>query len=179
MRSLTNSFRISCLLTLIALTGFALTSCESEHQDHETDHPVFEEVDEGHIRSHVQSSSRPYSLVNFYATWCKPCKVEMPELIDLHKEEGSQVNVMLVSLDEPEVVDQKLASFLHDLKVDFPSFIAEGDGEALVRSFYPEWDGYIPLSLIFDKEGTLIETVGMTDKDEVEMIINRNELLNN
>lgn len=179
MRSFINSFPTSCLLILSALMGFALTGCGNEGHDHDADHPNFEQVDEAHIRSHIQSSSRPYSLVNFYATWCKPCKVELPELVELQNEEGSKVNVMLVSLDEQEVVDEKLASFLHDVKVDFPSFIGEGDGEALVRAFYPEWDGYIPLSLIFDKEGTLIESVGMTDKQEIEMIINRNELLYN
>ena len=105
--------------------------------------------------------------------------MELPELAELHKEEGGKVNVMLVSLDEPAVEEDKLASFLQDHKIDFPSFVAEGDGEALVRSFHPEWDGYIPISLIFDKNGEIIEAVGMTDKQEVEMIINRNELLNN
>lgn len=86
---------------------------------------------------------------------------------------------MLVSMDEQEVVEHKLASFLQDMKVDFPSYVAEGDPEGLVRAFVPDWDGYIPLNLVFDQQGNLIESMGMTDQQEVEMIINRNELLNN
>jgi thiol-disulfide isomerase/thioredoxin len=139
----------------------------------------FERVDAAQIRSHIQSASRPYTLVNFYATWCKPCKVELPELIDLQNDKTSQVNVMLVSMDEPEVVENKLASFLQDQKVDFPSYVVEGDPEALVKAFHPEWDGYIPVSMVFTRDGEIIEILGMTDRQEVEMIINRNELLNN
>ncbi|MEL6594119.1 MAG: TlpA disulfide reductase family protein, partial [Bacteroidota bacterium] len=59
----------------------------------------------------VRAVEKPYVVVNFFATWCKPCIQEMPELIALHNNPQSEASVLLVSIDEKSVYEDGLAAF--------------------------------------------------------------------
>ncbi len=63
-------------------------------------------------------------VLNFFATWCGPCRAEMPELnryFNQHKSDG----FVLVGIDAEEKQDQ-VDGFMHDLKLDFPAGIDQG-----------------------------------------------------
>ena len=55
-------------------------------------------------------------IVNFWATWCKPCVSELPEFEKLHQgSKGKQIKVLLVSMDFKEELDKKLKNFLEKI----------------------------------------------------------------
>ena len=59
-------------------------------------------------------------LVNLWATWCGPCRVETPELVKLHKEFQSRgVEMIGLSTEDPDASAQSVKEFVRDFKVDY------------------------------------------------------------
>ena len=88
-------------------------------------------------------------LLNFWATWCSPCKVEMPWFVDLQKKYGTDGLVILgVAMDDSEA--PKIAQFASEMGVNYPVLLgtdkvseAYGNVEVLPTSFYIDRDGKI------------------------------------
>ncbi len=98
----------------------------------------------------------------------------MPEIIKMRKDEKTPTNVILVSIDEEKEVKNVLPSFLGCTGVDFETFFFSTDQEKFVKTLFPEWQGMIPLSLIYSKNGERVgEIEGITSIEEISMIINR------
>lgn len=87
-------------------------------------------------------------LVNFWATWCPPCRKEMPDLQALYERFGSQGLVILGISDEET---SKVEPFIRDRKVTFPVLLDPGRkvNEAFIV------DG-IPKSFVYDRDGKLV-----------------------
>ncbi len=127
----------------------------------------------------VRSSTKEYVLVNFYATWCGPCRREMPELVQMARDTSSSTEVLLVSIDSPEDVANKLPGFLSEYGIDFATYTRVSDPGKFIARYYPGYQGTIPLTLVFRKGGEMLEAiVGMTNSKEIEMILNRHSKIN-
>lgn len=175
MKFTINFFLGFCLLILLVLPSCSPKSESKSDIDLHDGAAVanIETIDKDILFNLITSSDRSFTLVNFYATWCKPCKVELPELVEIQKDKDSKIQVILVSLDDQKAVDNKLAGFLRSYDIGFDSFAKTQGGNDFIRSLYPDWKGTIPLNLIFDKHGNLVEAMGLTDRSEVEMIVSR------
>jgi len=107
-------------------------------------------------------------LINFWASWCKPCVEEFPDLIKIqndYKDKG--LSVIFISLDFPEEINSKLIPFLKSEKVDFTTFYCGfKNAEELMDYFDRKWDGAIPATFIFDRKGMLrSKVIGSRDYD--------------
>ena len=94
-------------------------------------------------------------LVNVWATWCEPCRDEMPHLLKFfraHKDEG--LRLVLVSADDDADRD-KVVGFLASQGVDFPTWIKRGDDMTFIDALDPSWSGALPASFLFDGRGLL------------------------
>jgi thiol-disulfide isomerase/thioredoxin len=128
----------------------------------------------------IRESARPYVVVNLYATYCKPCIKEIPELIKLKTDLNSDAEVLFISVDDEKTIKSGLAGFLHDHQMDFQTYYYPQDSVSkYVRAMIPNWNRQIPLNMVFTQNGHLIEHTGMTDKDEIEMIINQHKDFHN
>jgi len=93
-------------------------------------------------------------VVNFWATWCKPCVKELPHFEKLnieYKDKG--VEVLLVSLDFPKQYDKKLKPFIvkHNLKSRI-LVLDDVDMNTWIPKVSKDWSGSIPATLIYNKE---------------------------
>ena len=92
-------------------------------------------------------------LVNVWATWCDPCREEMPDLLRVyraHKDRG--LRLVLVSADD-EDTRAEAQRFLASQGVDFPSYLKTGDDMAFINGLDPRWSGALPASFLFDGRG--------------------------
>jgi peroxiredoxin len=86
-------------------------------------------------------------LVNFWATWCPPCRKEMPDLEALYQRFSDQGLVILAISDEEQA---KVAPFIADYKISYPVLLDPG---RKVNDLF-QVDG-LPKSLVYDREGKL------------------------
>ena len=180
MKYTINFFPGFCLLILLGLQSCSQKPDSANENTTIKTHEAKADVgpiDKDILFKLITNSEQSFTLVNFYATWCKPCKVELPELVDIQKDNNSDIQVILVSLDNQQAVDNKLAGFLQSYEIGFRSYVKTQGGNEFIRSLYPSWRGTIPLNLIFDDQGNLIEAMGLTDRGEVEMIVARHQTI--
>ncbi|MDP1677350.1 MAG: TlpA disulfide reductase family protein [Bacteroidota bacterium] len=94
-------------------------------------------------------------LLNIWATWCEPCKEEFPDLIKLSsKYKKKNVQIIALSVDYPDEVNEKIIPFLDSLRVPFQIFVADfASQDSLINTLNREWSGAVPATFIFDKNG--------------------------
>lgn len=113
---------------------------------------------------HVSEWDGQVVLINFWATWCAPCREEMPMLDELHDEYGEQgFSVVGVALDNPGAVQ----SFVREIGVDYPILIGNAAGDDIARR-YGNTQGVLPYSVLIGRDGTIEETLlGALHRDDL------------
>ena len=114
-------------------------------------------------------------LVDFWATWCDPCREEFPNLVRLHNAYRSRgLSLVAISMDEPESVPA-IQRFLQSQGATFGSYRQHfRDFEVLVNSINPRWGGGIPATFLYDREGKLASSwEGATTYPEFESAVKR------
>ncbi len=97
----------------------------------------------------IHNHSDTIYVVNFWATWCKPCVMELPEFDRFSKEHSQEkIKVLLVSMDFKEDITKKLIPFLdkHPLKTEVV-LLDEIDGNVFINKISEQWSGAIPATL--------------------------------
>ncbi len=102
-------------------------------------------------------------LLNFWATWCAPCKIEMPWFVELQNEYGAQgLQIVGVAMDDSSKDD--IAKFAKDMGVNYPVLIGkEAVGE--------EYGGVpaLPESFFIGRDGKIVDKIiGLKGKAEIE-----------
>ncbi len=102
-------------------------------------------------------------LLNFWATWCQPCKIEMPWFADLQKQYGPQgLQIVGVAMDDASAED--IGKFARDLGVNYPILIgkeAVGDAYGGVQ--------FLPETFFIGRDGKVVDKVfGLKSKSEIE-----------
>jgi thiol-disulfide isomerase/thioredoxin len=132
-------------------------------------------LDEGVYRTLVASSKGKVLLVNFWATWCEPCRTEMPALAKLDRSlrpKGFQF--VTVSADEPE--DEAAASrFLRQAGVQGAAYLKRvKNDDAFITQVDPKWSGALPALILFDRSGRKVQAfIGETDLKKLETAIRK------
>ena len=94
-------------------------------------------------------------LVNFWATWCVPCREEMPGLVAVSREFPSKdLAVVLVSVDSSRSAPAEVPKLLSQLKVPFVCWLAKThDPQDFIDAVDPNWDGSVPYSIVYGRDG--------------------------
>lgn len=112
-------------------------------------------------------------LVNFWATWCEPCRDEYPMVNELARTYAPQgLAVMAVSLDEDTDINL-VRRFVTRMNPVFPNFRKKpGKDEEFINGVHLKWSGALPATFFYDREGRLaVSLVGEHQRPEFEKII--------
>lgn len=90
-------------------------------------------------------------LLNFWATWCAPCREEMPMLVDLQSQyESAGLQVVGIALDDV----QKVREFVQAFDITYPILVGSTDVMA-VNQLYGNQSGALPYSVLIDRDGII------------------------
>jgi hypothetical protein len=100
----------------------------------------------------MSSNDTKLLVVNFWATYCKPCVEEIPDLIRVCNKQKN-VKLLLVSLDDKSMFPKKLNRFVkkHHFKTNL-LWLNETDANYFCPKIEPSWNGTIPATLIIDRK---------------------------
>jgi thiol-disulfide isomerase/thioredoxin len=108
-------------------------------------------------------------VVNFWATWCGPCRAEIPSLVELqtrYGEEGKDVVILGISVDDPI---EKLKPYAAQMKMNYPVLVGNGRDD-VQDAFGPLWG--IPVTVFIDREGRIAKKhSGIASKEQFEQEI--------
>lgn len=111
-------------------------------------------------------------LVDFWATWCGPCQMSIPELVHLQEKYREKDLVILgISLDEPGKVDDiQLQRFIDKYQMNYP--VMRG-GDDIMMSYFGRTSTSIPVMFVVNREGKIVEKVSGFFPGKTEKIIQR------
>jgi thiol-disulfide isomerase/thioredoxin len=107
-------------------------------------------------------------LLNFWATWCGPCKIEMPWFVDLQKQYGAEgLQIVGVAMDDASKDD--IRKFAKDMGVNYPILIGKD-------SVGDQYGGIpaLPESFVIARDGKIVDKlIGLRGKSEIEDAIKK------
>jgi thiol-disulfide isomerase/thioredoxin len=97
-------------------------------------------------------------LVNFWATWCVPCREEFPDLVKIKGQyPADRLDFALVSLDDVSDIGKAVPDFLQEVHAAaLPTYLLNAaDQEAAINLVDPTWSGELPATFLYDRAGKL------------------------
>ena len=113
------------------------------------------EVDVAGLAAAIAKEKGRVVLVNFWATWCVPCREEFPDLVKLEKTYRARgLSVLGVSTDLAKDMPA-VEKFLASAKPEFANYRKKsgGDDQVFIEAVDPKWGGELPFSVVYGPDG--------------------------
>ena len=115
--------------------------------------PRVTQIDDSKVKELLKPNGKPL-LVNFWATWCGPCREEFPDLVRIDEEYRGKIDFITVSLDFVEELDTGVPAFLSEMKAGMPTYLlVSADENALISSITKQWSGALPFTILYYENG--------------------------
>jgi thiol-disulfide isomerase/thioredoxin len=92
-------------------------------------------------------------LINFWATWCPPCRAEMPDLIRLQRVHGKE-GLRIIGVTYPPEIEASVRRFASSLKVNYPIVL----GTREIKDRFSS-DENLPLTIVINRDGQVVEVI--------------------
>jgi thiol-disulfide isomerase/thioredoxin len=115
-------------------------------------------------------------LINFWATWCDPCREEFPDLVRIDADyRAKKLNIVAVSLDDVAEIGTTVPRFLSEMKASMPVVLLNvNDPEPAIKLIDMSWDGQLPATFLYDKDGKVVfKHFGRFKTDELRAAIEK------
>lgn len=116
------------------------------------------EVDTAALQTLLKrDNSRPL-VVNFWATWCDPCREEFPDLVKIDAEYRPKgLDFITVSLDDLKDIKTAVPKFLREMQAKMPAYLLNvSDPEPAIKAVDPEWGGALPATFLYNQKGEIV-----------------------
>lgn len=157
-----------------AMTGFAWRTLDSAQQEAVPEPlatvqqvdvlPPFSYPDlEGRQRSHSEFNDR-VMVLNFWASWCPPCRDETPDFVALQADYAEHVQFIGIAIDDPDPVRE----FADSYGINYPVLLGDTGAVTLSQRLGNRYEG-LPFTVVIDARGKIVmRHAGGLDRDRLE-----------
>jgi thiol-disulfide isomerase/thioredoxin len=122
-----------------------------------------------------EKNRRPL-LVNFWATWCEPCRAEFPDLVKIDEDYRQRgLDFIAVSIDDATEIKTTVPQFLKEMRARMPAYLLNTkEPEAAIQFIDPNWTGSLPATFLYDAQGKVVfRHLGRIKPEELRAAINK------
>ena len=137
--------------------------------------PPLAAVDEAGYQRLIAQAKGRVVLVDFWATWCDPCRAEMPQLVRLAaRYQARGLQLATVSCDEPEQ-EAGAVAFLDKNGAPAPHYVKRAaNDDKFIDAIDPKWSGALPALFLYDRQGRLVRSfIGETEMAALEAAVKK------
>ncbi len=145
----------ACLSVMLGAAVFAQVKTTAKGTIAQTiNGPKVTQIDIAALKKLIKPNGKPL-LVNFWATWCDPCREEFPDLVKANAAYRGKVDFITISLDDLVDKDTTVPKFLTEMKAEMPTYLLiTPDEDAAMKAVTPEWAGNLPMTILFAADGS-------------------------
>ncbi|HEY8559442.1 MAG TPA: redoxin family protein [Pyrinomonadaceae bacterium] len=150
----TKTFLAGLVFVLIfSLTAAAQKKAPATKPTPAANLPKVTQIDEVSIKNALKPNGKPL-LVNFWATWCDPCREEFPELVQIDSAYKGKIDFITISLDDLAEIKRDVPKFLAEMKAEMPAYLLKtADESAVISSITKDWNGGLPFTVLYNEKG--------------------------
>ncbi len=136
---------------------------------------TFQVLDFKEFESRLYQDNDTTYIINFWATWCVPCRKELPDFERIGAEyQDNKVKVLLVNLDFPDNLDKTLIPFVQQNNIQSEIVVLDDpDSNFWINRIDSSWNGNIPATLIYNDHYREFFT-GMMKYELLDSILKQN-----
>ena len=148
----------TCILAFVfvlvfSFASFAQKKTPSVQPTPNVNLPKVTQIDEVGLKTALKPNGKPL-LVNFWATWCDPCREEFPDLVKLDAEYKGKIDFITISLDDLAEIRRDVPKFLVSMKAEMPAYLLKvADESAVISSIAKDWNGGLPFTILYNEKG--------------------------
>jgi len=150
---------------LILFFGILLISCSTTEKKNSKKAPDFSLKTTDNKTVKLSDYKGKIVIVNFFATWCPPCRIEIPDFVKFYKENKKKKIVIIGIAIGSKLEDVK--KMIKKFEINYPVCLSDGKIEK-------EYGGirFVPTSFIIDKNGNIYKKqIGMMNKEQLEEVL--------
>jgi thiol-disulfide isomerase/thioredoxin len=120
--------------------------------------PSVTEINTDALKALLKRDSERPLLVNFWATWCDPCRDEFPDLVKIDQQyRPGSLDFAAISLDDPKDLRTEVPRFLQQMNATMPAYLLNvPDPEPAITAVDPKWQGDLPATFLYNAKGEVV-----------------------
>jgi thiol-disulfide isomerase/thioredoxin len=143
---------------------------------------VVEAIDADQLKGLITQQRENPLLVNFWATYCDPCRDEFPDLVKIDKDyRPRSLEFVTVSLDDMSDIKTSVPEFLGSMKATMPAYLLNvSDPEPAIDLVDPRWQGSLPATFLYNEKGEMVyRHIGRVNpvelREAIEKVVKKSE----
>lgn len=150
------------ILSIIMLSSFAAPAQSRKRGAARLKAPIqkvtVQEIDAEALKGLLKREPARPIVINFWATWCDPCRDEFPDLVKMDQDYRPQgIDFAAVSLDDLADIKTSVPKFLRRMGATMPAYLLNvPDPELAINAVDPTWSGALPATFLYNAQGEIV-----------------------
>lgn len=150
------------ILSIIMLSSFVAPAQSRKRGTARLKAPVqkisVQEIDAEALKGLLKREPARPIVINFWATWCDPCRDEFPDLVKMDQDYRPQgIDFAAVSLDDLADIKTAVPKFLRRMGATMPAYLLNvPDPELAINAVDPTWSGALPATFLYNAQGEIV-----------------------
>ena len=146
------------IVLCVLLASLAAPAQKRKYGAAKTPKIVVEPINTDALKNLLTQQRQQPLLVNFWATFCDPCRDEFPDLVKIDKDfRPKSLEFVTVSLDDLSDIKTSVPQFLGSMKATMPAYLLDAsDPEPAINLVDPRWRGDLPATFLYNEKGEVV-----------------------